>query len=252
MLSSLRVAATGVVAQQQAMDVTAHNLANVNSAGFKRSRVSFAELVNRPTADDPAAVLQLRGGVETQTIQRLSTQGPLQFTGNALDLAINGDAFFPVQLPDGGVGYTRDGTFRVLPNGQFVNASGLPLAADLPLPDGATNVRVSANGQVRALAADGQDVIVGQIALARFVNPGGLEAIGNNTYRATEASGAPIATQPGVGAANEIVSGALEASNVSIAEEMVNLILARRAYSANLKSIQTLDEMIQQTNQINR
>lgn len=254
MLRALHTAATGMTAQQLNIDVIANNLANVNTTGFKRMRADFEDLLYqtlRPAGASVARGSQVPSGLQVGLGSRPSatygifTPGAIQTTGNLLDLAIEGDGFFKVLLPDGSVAYTRDGGFKLDSQGRLVTSSGYPLEPELLIPPDAEQVMIGRDGtvSVRRGGSEGIDQI-GQITLVRFVNPAGLNRIGQNLYRATPASGEPVEGTPGTSGIGEISQGSLEFSNVQIVEEMVNLIMAQRAYEVNSRAIQTADEML--------
>ena len=262
MIRSLYTAATGMSAQQLNMDVIANNLANVNTTGFKRSRADFQDLLYQSSraagtsaaqgAQVPTGI-QVGLGVRTAGVERIHSPGDIRNTGNALDLTIEGDGFFQVQMPDGQIGYTRDGTFRVDGQGQLVNADGLVLQPQMSIPTDIIQVTVGQDGSVQG-KAQGETTTreLGKIELARFVNPTGLESIGRNLYRQTAASGDPKTGTPGLEGNGTIASGMLEMSNVKVVEEMVDMITAQRAYEVNSKCIQAADEMLQMANQLRR
>lgn len=248
MISALRNAASGMVAQQAALDVIGNNLANVNTPGFKRSRANFQDIV--PGETGPEAAAQQAGAVNVRDVQRIDTVGAMEHTGNPLDIAINGPGFLPVTLADGTVGYTRNGSLRVDETGRIRDSMNNPLAANITLPAGTTSVAVRSDGTMMA-AVDGRQQEIGAIQVAVFANPGGLEARGDSTFVATAASGDAILVVPGTDGSGELGSAVREMSNVPISDEMVNLIIAQRAYQASLKSVQTIDEMLQQANSLN-
>jgi flagellar basal-body rod protein FlgG len=246
--------------QQMNLDVIANNLANVNTTGFKRSKVEFQELLYQttraPGADQgfgnvvPSGI-QVGQGSRPVATARIFTNGELSRTGEQLDLAIQGDGFFEVQMPDGARAYTRDGAFKTDGTGRIVTSDGLPVQAGFqPVPPGTTRITVSRNGNVTYTDANGTDSA--QIQLVRFNNPAGLESLGANLYRETEASGTPQVGIPGENGFGSLEQGYLELSNVKVVEEMVNLILAQRAYEVNAKAVQASDEMMQMSNNLKR
>lgn len=260
MLGSLWSAASGMKAQQLNIDVTSHNLANVNTAGFKKGRAEFQDLMYRTARAAGAPVntgsttpvgMQIGNGVRSVAISRIFSQGDFQQTENPYDLTVEGDGFFQVQLPDGTVAYTRDGTFKVDSQGQLVTSEGYLMTPNITVPENAKEVTVSGEGIITA-TIDNQAVQLGELQIARFVNPAGLTAMGQNLYRPTAASGDPIVSNPGVEGMGRILQGYIESSNVRVIEEMVNLIVAQRAYEANSKSIQTADEMLSGANALKR
>jgi flagellar basal-body rod protein FlgG len=256
---ALHVARTGLDAQNARMQVIANNLANVNTVGFKRDRASFETLAYQtlvsPGAQSSAqnrfAIgLNLGTGVKVSGTARIDTQGSLTTTDNALDMAIEGDGYFQVQMPDGQTAYTRAGDFSRSPEGVVVTSDGKPLLPQIQIPDTATAVTIAQDGTVSAQLA-GQSAIseIGKIELARFANAAGLQSLGNNMLAATAASGAPQVGAAGEAGRGSIRSGALEASNVNVVEELVDMIETQRAYEVNSKMIQSTDEMLRNANQ---
>ncbi len=261
-MRSLWIAATGMEAQQLLIDNISNNLANVNTVGFKRSRLNFEDLMYQsvrmpgaatsPTTTTPTGI-QIGLGVRPVATEKIFLMGNLQQTGNPLDLAIEGDGFFQVTLPDGTIAYTRDGTFKLDSDGNIVTANGYPLEPTISIPAGTTSIHISSDGIVSVTqSGSSTPTEVGNIELARFVNPGGLKSIGKNLYLPTPASGDPETGVPGEDGMGSIVQGFLEMSNVNVVEEMVNMIVAQRAYEINSKSIQTSDEMLQMANNMRR
>jgi flagellar basal-body rod protein FlgG len=255
MLRSLYTAATGMEAQQLKMDVTANNLANASTTGFKKVRAEFEDLLSEtirgaaapdPRGGTPATPLQVGLGVRTGSTTRSFAQGELVQTHAPLDLAIEGDGFFRVVRPGGEPGYTRAGAFRVDANGRLVTSRGDVVDPELSIPLDAIQVDVRADGTVLA-KVPGRDVPeeVGRIELVTFPNPGGLEAIGGNLYQATAATGEPIPVAPGEQGAGTLAQGYLEGANVKAVEEMIGMIATQRAYELNSKVIQTADQMLQ-------
>src|SRR5262245_8556623 len=263
MIRSLYTAATGMTAQQLNMDVIANNLANINPTGYKRSRADFQDLLYQTTraagvnsaqgAQVPNGI-QVGLGARTAGVERMFLQGDIRATGNALDMVIEGDGFFQVQLPDGQTGYTRDGTFKVDSQGRLVTSDGYTLQPEITVPQEASGkVNISTDGIVSAsLPGSATPQELGKILLARFVNPAGLESIGRNVFKPTAASGDAAAGTPGLDGRGSLGSGFLEMSNVKVVEEMVDMITAQRAYEINSKSIQAADEMLQVTNNMRR
>lgn len=262
MIRALWTSASGMQAQQLNIDVIANNLANVNTAGFKRSRVDFQDLLYQtlrfagaPTAggNQIPTGMQLGHGSRPAAIQRLFLAGDMQQTQNELDIAIEGNGFFEVNQPDGQVAFTRAGAFKLDRDGRIVTSDGLPLQPALTIPPGVTKIAVGANGTVSALVpGTTTPTEVGTITLARFVNPAGLNSIGRNLYLQTAASGDPTTVRAGEDGSGTIAQGFLEMSNVSVVEEMVNMIAGQRAYEISSKAIQTADEMLQMANNIRR
>ncbi len=263
MLRALYSAASGMMAQQQKIDAIAHNLANVNTTGYKKGRVQFEDLlyarIQPPLPAGGSAGIAVGQGVRVTGIHRIHTDGKLQETGNDLDLAIQGHGFFRVQRADGSIAYTRSGSFHRDAQGRLATASGdLVLGPDGPitLPETARDIAVTTDGMVTYTDPDkpGEEstVTAGQITLAVFTNPAGLATLGGNLWGATTASGEPRTTVPGQNGAGRIAHGYLEGSNVETVEEMVNLIVAQRAYEMNSRVIQSSDEMMSIANNVRR
>ncbi len=257
---SLYSAATGMEAQQLNLNTISNNLANVNTPGFKRSRIEFQDLLyQKPRAAGsetgggnilPTGI-EVGNGARVGATSKVFTQGQLSSTGQNLDVAIQGDGFFEVQRTDGTIAYTRDGSFKLNANGQVVNADGLPILSGFqPIPAGATSVSISESGTVTVQSANGTANFT--LQLTRFSNPAGLRSLGGNLYEETPASGTPESGNPGEQGYGTIMQGYIENSNVNIVEEMVNLIVAQRAYEINSKSVQTSDEMLQNVAQMKR
>ena len=257
MIRALHTAATGMHAQQQRIDIIANNLANVNTTGFKKSRADFQDLlyqqVRAPGTSSAQGVnvpsgLQIGTGVRTAATHRTFSTGDLQQTGNQFDLAIEGNGFFQVTMPDGTPGFTRSGNFELDAQGQIVTPDGHPLDPAIAIPPGATSVTVGEDGTV-SVTVDGETEAteVGQIQLANFANPGGLMAVGRNFLVPTTASGEPQIGPPGTEGSGTIAQGFIEMSNVKVVEEMIGLIASQRAYEVSSKVIQASDEMMQAT-----
>jgi flagellar basal-body rod protein FlgG len=259
MTSALWVAKTGLDAQQTQMTVISNNLANVNTTGFKRGRATFQDLMYQnygqagaqtSTQTESPSGLMIGTGVHIGATQKLFQQGNLQTTSNSYDLAINGRGFFQIQLPDGSLAYTRDGSFQPNSQGQLVTASGYALQPGITLPQGTQSVTISPDGIVSAtIAGQTAPQQVGTLTTADFINPSGLEARGDNLYAETAASGSPQTGTPGLNGLGSLVQGSLEASNVNVVEEMVNMIETQRAYEMNSKAISTTDQMLQNLTQ---
>lgn len=251
---AMHVAQTGLNAQQTRMQVIANNLANVNTTGFKRDRANFETLLYqniRPAGSQTSETTQLTSpvavgtGVRIVNTEKLYAQGNLMTTENALDVAIDGQGFFQVLLPDGRIGYTRDGTFSRNAEGTLTTASGYVIQPEIQLPTDATSINISADGIVTAqVPGDVEPQEVGQITLANFTNPRGLDPVGENFVVQSVASGEPVVTAPLTEGAGKLVQGALEASNVNVVQELVDMIETQRAYEVNSKSISASDEMM--------
>ena len=263
MLRSLFTSATGLAAQQFSLDVVANNLANVGTTGFKRSRAEFQDLiyqVSREPGGQTGANSSLPTGAQVglgvtpgTTISLHSKQGTFQNTGGDYDIAIKGQGFFRVQLPDGTTGYTRAGSFSLDGNGRLVTPEGYALQPEIIIPPNRESVDINAEGQVNVkLPGQPAPQAVGTIQVSNFVNPAGLRALGSNLFSATQSSGQPIDANPGQQGTGTLLHRSLEASNVDIVEEMVKMIILQRAYDTNSKVIQTADEMLNTTNGIKR
>lgn len=254
MMRALWTAATGMVAQQANIDTISNNLANVNTTGFKKNRSDFEDLIYQTVRQAGSATgpdtqlptgLQIGCGVRQVATTKLYTMGNLQQTGNPLDMAIEGDGFFQITMNDGTIAYTRDGAFKKDSQGRIVNSEGYPLEPQITIPDNATEISISSDGRISAkISGQTSPQELGQLQIARFVNPAGLESLGHNLLRETAASGTPAITNPGVDGAGNIIGQVIEMSNVQVVEEMVNMIVAQRAYEMNSKAIQTSDEML--------
>lgn len=254
MLRSLWSAASGMQAQQMNIDNIANNLANVNTAGYKKSRINFQDLMyetikeaGTPNAQGSISPngIEIGNGVRTASVQRLFTQGGFQQTDNPLDIVIEGDGFFQVQLPDGSMAYTRDGSFKLDGEGRVVTADGFPVFPEIFIPDNATALNISTDGLVSAEISGQDDLVqIGQVELVRFANSAGLSSEGRNLFKATVASGGAIVGNPGREGFGTVTQGYLEMSNVQVVEEMVNMITAQRAYEINSKTIQSSEEML--------
>lgn len=260
MIRSLWIARTGLDAQQTQLDVISNNLANVSTNGFKRARAVFEDLLyqnmRQPGAQSSQQTqvptgLQLGTGVRPVATARVFTQGNLQKTDNALDIAINGNGFLQILLPDGTTGYTRDGSFQKDNQGQIVTSDGYPLQPNITIPADALTVSIGTDGTVSvtqpATAAATQ---IGSIQLASFVNPGGLQSIGQNLFLETAASGTPTPNTPGTNGVGSVNQGYVETSNVNVAEELVTMIQTQRAYELNSKVISTSDSMLGRLTQL--
>lgn len=261
-MRALWTAATGMQAQQMTLDVVTNNLANVQTAGFKRSRVDFQDLVYE-TLQAPGAAsaqgqeipsgYQVGHGSRAVATQRLFVEGDLQQTGNPLDMAIEGEGFFQVQTPSGDTAYTRAGTFKKNSQGQLVTSDGFTVEPAITIPQDALSVTVGVDGTVSVTQpGQAQPQQVGNIQLVRFINPAGLESQGRNLFVPTQASGDPVPGTPGQDGLGTLLQGFVESSNVNVVEEMVGLITSERAYEINSKAIKTADEMMQTANNLVR
>jgi len=262
MLRSLFIAATGMEAQKLNIDVVANNLANVNTVGFKKSRADFQELLYQDLKTPGAAAsegnqipsgIQIGLGVKPVAVQKIFLQGDFIQTGNKLDLVIEGDGFFQISMPDGTISYTRSGAFKLDSDGRVVNSDGYPLEPAITIPANTVSITMSSDGKISVLEAGSTTPTeLGQIELARFINPAGLRALGKNLFSLTAASGEPTTGTPGTEGIGTLVQGFIEMSNVNIVEEMVNMIVSQRAYEINSKAVQASDEMLQVANNLKR
>ncbi|MEW6228876.1 MAG: flagellar basal-body rod protein FlgG [Bacillota bacterium] len=262
MMRALWSAATGMLAKQLNMDVIANNLANLNTYGFKRSRVDFQDLMYqnlRTSGSTVAEGAKVPAGIEVglgtrpAAIQRVFSQGDFVQTEGPLDLVIEGDGFFQVLMPDGNVAYTRDGSFKKDTEGRIVTSDGFPIEPEITIPPEAVDLSIGTDGTVSViLAGESEPQELGKIELAKFVNPAGLSAIGRNLFTVTASSGEPVVGTPGLEGFGTISQGFLEMSNVKVVEEMVNMIIAQRAYEVNSKAIQTSDDMLSIANNLKR
>ena len=260
MIRSLWISKTGLESQQLQMDVVANNLANVSTNGFKRGRAVFEDLLYQ-TLRQPGAQssqqtqlptgLQIGTGARPVATERLFTQGNLQQTGNDHDVAIQGNGFFQVLLPDGTTAYTRDGSFHSDSQGQLVTASGFPVQPSITIPPNALSLTIGKDGTVSVkVPGSATPVQVGTMQLATFVNAAGLQAMGENLYLQTASSGTPSTNAPGTNGTGMLNQGYVETSNVNVVEELVNMIQTQRAYEINSKAIQTSDQMLQKLAQL--
>ncbi|MBN9430333.1 MAG: flagellar basal-body rod protein FlgG [Burkholderiales bacterium] len=260
MIRSLWIAKTGLDAQQTQLDTISHNLANVATSGYKRSHAVFEDLLyqnmrqaggQQSQQNQLPTGLQLGTGVRPVATARIFTQGNLQQTGNVYDIAINGNGFFNVQLPDGSTAYTRDGSFRIDATGQLVTSNGMPMTPPIVIPPNALSVTVGADGIVSVTqAGQANPVQVGQIQLTTFANPAGLDPMGQNLFLETAASGTPTVGGPGTNGIGVLNQGYVETSNVNVVEELVAMIQTQRAYEINSKAIQTSDQMLGRLSQL--
>lgn len=260
MINSLWISKTGMEAQQMQLDVISNNLANVSTNGFKRANAVFEDLMYQNMRQVGASSseqsqlptgLQLGLGVRTVATSRSFAQGSLQQSGNKLDVAIQGNGFFQVTMPDGTTNYTRDGAFQVDSQGRLVTATGLPVANGVTVPVNATSIAIGADGVVTAqIPGSTAPQSIGTIALANFLNPAGLEPKGQNLYAESTASGQPASGTPGANGLGTLMQGFVETSNVNVVQELVTMIQTQRAYEMNSKAIQTSDQMLQKLGQL--
>lgn len=263
MIRSLYIAATGMEAQKLNVDVISNNLANVNTAGYKRGRADFQELLYQDLKT-PGALsaegtlipsgIQMGLGVKPVAVQKIFLQGDFVQTGNNLDLVIEGEGFFQVTKPDGEVVYTRNGSFKMDNTGRIVTSDGYALEPSITIPANTQTITVGSDGKISVLQSGSKiPTEVGQVQLARFINPGGLKAIGKSLFQTTGSSGdATVGNPGGAEGLGTIGQGFVEMSNVNIVEEMVNMIVSQRAYEINSKAVQAADEMLQLSNNLRR
>jgi len=262
MLRSLFIAATGMEAQKLNVDVISNNLANVNTVGFKKSRADFQDLIYQ-TVRAPGATsaegtqipsgIQVGLGVKPVAVTKIFDQGDFISTGNSLDMVIEGNGFFQITMPDGTLAYSRAGAFKLDSTGKLVNSDGYSLEPGITIPTNATSITVGSDGKITVTQPGSTTPTeIGQIQLARFINPGGLSALGKNLFSPTAASGDPTTGNPGSDGFGTINQGYTEMSNVNVVEEMVNMIISQRAYEMNSKAVQASDEMLQVTNSLKK
>ncbi|MCX6169935.1 MAG: flagellar basal-body rod protein FlgG [Ignavibacteriales bacterium] len=259
---ALRTAATGMYAQQINIEVISNNIANINTTGFKKNKAEFQDLmyqevsINPLTSSTPGledtstSKIQVGNGVKPASSQKIFKQGDVTPTNNQFDLAIQGEGFFQVQKSDGTFAYTRDGSFKVNAEGKIVTTSGYTLEPGFTLTSDIASVAIGKDGTVEAHLVDGSAATLGNIELARFMNNGGLNSLGDNLYAETPASGQPVLGTPGNAGFGEINQGFLEASNVDIVEEMISMIAAQRAYEINSKTVKTVEDMMTMANNL--
>lgn len=261
---ALRTAATGMYAQQINIEVISNNIANINTTGFKKNKAEFQDLMYQEVSINPlssstpgvedtsTSKIQVGNGVKPAASQKIFKQGDIAQTNNPLDLAIQGEGFFQVRKSDGTFAYTRDGSFKVSADGRLVTTSGYTLEPGFTLNSDVANLSVGKDGTVAANLLDGSTSVLGNIELARFMNNGGLVALGDNLYSESQASGQPMLGTPGGQGFGEINQGYLEASNVDIVEEMISMIAAQRAYEINSKTVKTVEDMMTMANNLKR
>ena len=261
MIKSLYIASTGMAAQQMAIGVIANNLANVSTTGYKKSVAEFQDLFYETfrAAGSPTALgvlpigIQLGTGVQPLSVHKLFGQGGFEQTENALDIAIEGGGFFQVTMPDGSTAYTRAGMFKLDNEGNVLSSQGFPLLPSISIPSETKNISISPEGVVSVvLAGATTSETIGTLEIARFTNDAGLSPMGKNLFQPTGASGEPITGLPGQEGFGTLLQGSLENSNVNIADEMIKMIVAQRAYELNSKAIQTSDEMLSLVNGLKR
>ncbi len=259
MLRALYSSAAGMQSQQTNLDVIANNLANVSTTGYKKNKVEFQDLLYQTARSAGAEQgagnrlptgLQVGHGSRLAATSKIFTTGELTQTGERLDVAVQGDGFFEVQMADGSRAFTRDGAWKTDAEGRLTTNDGLPLQGFQPIPPGTTDISIAPDGTVTTKGAGGQQTF--RVQIARFVNPSGLESLGGNLYRESEASGTAELGNPGENGFGSLRQGYLEMSNVKVVEEMVNLIVAQRAYEVNSKAVQASDEMMQISNNLRR
>ncbi len=261
---ALRTAASGMYAQQINIEVISNNIANINTTGFKKNKAEFQDLMYQEVNINPLSTstpgiyenstnkIQVGNGVKPGSTQKIFKQGDITATNNQFDLAIQGEGFFQVRKSDGTLAYTRDGSFKVNADGKLSTASGFIVDPDITLNTDVVGISVGKDGAVEAVQTDGNRVTLGNIELARFMNNGGLLALGDNLYAETTSSGQPILGTPGSEGFGEINQGFLESSNVDIVEEMISMIAAQRAYEINSKTVKTVEEMMTMANNLKR
>ncbi|RDU70058.1 flagellar basal-body rod protein FlgG [Helicobacter cholecystus] len=262
MIRALHTATTGMLGQQMQIDTTSNNIANVNTIGYKKQRAEFSDLLYQTmqyagtnTSDTTVSPtgIEVGLGVRPISVAKMFSQGSLKETDNNLDVAIAGKGFFQIQLPDGNVGYTRSGSFKIDSTGALVNSDGYRLIPEITIPEDTTQISIGTDGTVSALQGNQGDIaVLGQIEIVNFINPAGLHSLGDNLYASTNASGDAIAGVAGQNGLGQLRQGFIELSNVKLVEEMTDLITGQRAYEANSKSIQTADAMLQTVNQLKR
>ncbi len=262
MIRALFIASTGMMAQKMNIEVISHNLANVNTVGYKKARADFQDLMyqtvrspgtfSSETSQLPSGIM-VGLGVRPVSVEKIFQEGDFMHTGNSLDLAIEGEGFFQILLPDGNVAYTRSGNFKVDREGRLVTSEGYPLEPEITIPADTESITIGVDGRVSVIQSGSTEPVeLGQIEISRFVNPAGLKPIGRNLYLATDASGEPITGTPGSEGLGTISQGFLEMSNVNIVDEMIKMITAQRAFEISSKVVQAVDEMLQYTNNLRR
>jgi flagellar basal-body rod protein FlgG len=261
---ALRTAASGMYAQQINIEVISNNIANMNTTGFKKNKAEFQDLMYQEVSVNPLAtstsgirdsgsnLIQVGNGVQPGSTQKIFKQGDITATNNQFDIAIQGDGFFQVKKTDGTFAYTRDGSFKVNSDGKLITSGGYLLDPELTLTENTLGISVARDGSVVALEVGGNSAAIGDIQLARFLNSGGLVALGDNLYAESEASGQAFIGTPGAEGFGEVHQGFLESSNVDVVEEMIAMISAQRAYEINSKTVKTVEEMMTMANNLKR
>lgn len=258
MLRALSTATTGMQAQEAKLDQVANDLANMNTTAFKRGRTEFQDLLYQ-TVKDPGGIpgqnqapvgVQVGSGAKVSAQYSIHEQGPVKITSGLFDIMINGDGFFSIQQPNGQVGYTRDGSFKLDSQGKLVTSNGHPVIPAIQIPSGTAGVTITPQGEVRVMSSQGQESSVGQLQIVSFLNPGAMRQVGDNMVVATTASGAAVQGNPGENGLGSLQQGALEASNVKPTEAIMDMITAQRAYESNARIMTVGDQMWSATNQI--
>lgn len=261
---ALRTAASGMYAQQLNIEVVSNNIANINTTSFKKNKAEFKDMMYQEISINPQfdsaqganektnVKLQVGNGVQPASTQKIFAQGDLVATNNQFDVGIQGEGFIQVRKNDGTFAYTRDGAIKVSSNGTLVTANGYVLEPGLTLNENVLGIRISMDGTVEVTESGGDSFVLGNIELAKFMNPGGLQPIGDNLFVETEASGIPLMGTPGSNGFGELHQGYIEASNVDIVEEMISMITAQRAYEINSKTVKTVEEMMTMANNLKR
>jgi flagellar basal-body rod protein FlgG len=261
---ALTTAASGMYAQQVNIEVISNNIANVNTTAFKKNKAEFQDLMYQEVAvqpqstptpgieEAPTDTILVGNGVQNSSTEKIFKQGDIINTNNQLDIAIQGDGFFQVKKPDGTYVYTRDGSFKTNADGDIVTTGGLVLDPGLTVDDNVVSLSIGKDGTVEATGTDGKQFVLGNIELARFINPAGLKPLGDNLYAETDTSGTPLLGTPGQDGFGELHQGYLESSNVDIVEEMIAMITAQRAYEMNSKTVQTVEQMMTTANNLSQ
>jgi flagellar basal-body rod protein FlgG len=258
MIRALSTAATGMQAQEQHLDQIATDMANMNTTAFKRGRTEFQDLMYQtikepggaPGQNQSPVGVQVGSGARVSAQYSVHEQGPTKMTNGMLDVMINGDGFFTVQLPNGQIAYTRDGSFKLDAQGRVVTSGGFPMVPNLQIPPGTQKIQINQQGEVTVVNAQNQEQQIGQIQLVTFINPGALHMAGQNLAMATAAAGAPVQGVPGEGGIGILQQGALEASNVKPTEAVMDMITTQRAYESNARIMTVGDQMWSTTNNI--